>query len=440
VSYAPHTPDEIAAMLERIGVSDIEELFRTVPPRLRARAKLELPSAQSEQEVLAHLRELAGRNLSGDRCTSFLGAGAYRHYVPAAVSALASRGEFATAYTPYQAELSQGTLQAVFEFQTLVCQLVGLDVANASLYDGASATAEAALMALRITRRRRLRVSAGLHPHYRSVLETYLHGLGAEIELLPVGADGRTELPGPDDGSAGILLQSPNFLGCIERLEPFAGRARADGALLIGVVAEALSLALLRPPGELGADLACGEAQSFGVPLSYGGPYAGFLAAREKHLRQLPGRLVGETVDAEERRAFVLTLTTREQHIRREKATSNICTNQGLCALRVAIYLALLGRAGLRRLAEANLSLAAYAKRACTAAGLRLPYSAPTFNEFVVEAPDLRAKSARLLEQDVIPGLLLEDLDPAQRDRLLVCTTELNRREQIDRLVRELAR
>jgi glycine dehydrogenase subunit 1 len=438
VSFTPHTPDEVRAMLASIGVPDLEELFDDVPSRLRTRAELKLPAPLGERALFELMERRAAQNRGTGSTRSFLGAGAYAHFIPSAVDALAARGEFATAYTPYQAEISQGTLQAIFEFQTLICQLTGLDVANASLYDGASATAEAALMALRVVRRRRLLVSEGLHPHYFEVLRTYTGELDVSIERIPLGPDGRTlggELPAD---TAAVILQSPSFYGPVEDVGAWADRAHAAGALLIAVTAEALSLALLRSPGAAGADLACGEAQSFGIPLSFGGPYAGFLAARQRLLRQLPGRLIGETVDAEGRRAFVMTLTTREQHIRRERATSNICTNQGLCALRVAIYLALLGRAGLRELALQNLALAHYARTRLAGAGLRLPYPAPVFNEFVAEVPGLRARFASALEGGLLAGLELGRLDPAREDELLVCTTELLRRADVDRLAREL--
>jgi glycine dehydrogenase subunit 1 len=439
VSYVPHTPDEVRLMLERIGVASNEALFDVIPAPLRARAELKLPPALGERSLLEYLGSLADRNLSLSRVTGFLGAGAYHHFIPAAVDALASRGEFATAYTPYQAEVSQGTLQAIFEYQTMMCQLTGLEVANASLYDGASATAEAALMAIRVTRRRRVYLSQGLHPHYAQVVRTYLGGLDAEIEVLPVASDGRTDLGALAPDTAAVVVQSPNFFGCVEDLEPHAEAVHAAGGLLVSATAEPLALALLRPPGECGADIACGEAQSFGVPVSFGGPYVGFFVVRERIVRQLPGRLIGETVDADGRRAFVMTLTTREQHIRRERATSNICTNQGLCALRVTIYLALLGRAGLRKLAEVNLALSWYAKQRMEAVGLRLVHSAPSFNEFVVEVPDLERRHAAMLDRSLLPGVLLERYDPARRDQLLVCTTEMIRREDIDTLVRELA-
>jgi glycine dehydrogenase subunit 1 len=439
VSYVAHTPDDVARMLQQVGASSIDELFAAIPESLYGNAELKLERELGERSLLGLLGTLAERNRSCERNASFLGGGAYHHFIPAAVPALASRGEFLTAYTPYQAEISQGTLQAIFEFQTLMCQLTGQEVANASMYDGASATAESALLALRQTKRRRLLVSAGLHPHYLGVLRTYTSDVDVEIEELPLGADGRTapcEIP---DSAAAVILQQPNFFGCIERLEPFAESAHRAGALLATATPEPLALALLRPPGAAGADLSCGEAQSFGVPLSFGGPYVGFLAARQSFVRQLPGRLVGETLDSEGARAFVMTLTTREQHIRRERATSNICTNQGLCALRVTIYLSLLGKQGLRKLAQINLSLAEYAKSKLAEVGVRTLYSAPTFNEFVVKVPGLSQRLAALGDAGILPGLPLESFAAERRDQLLVCTTEMTSREQIDRLAEALA-
>jgi len=439
VGYVPHTPDEIRHMLGRIGVPSVDALFETIPESLRSKAGLDLGEAAAERTLIAELRERAAQNLGTSSATCFLGAGAYAHFIPAAVDALASRGEFTTAYTPYQAEISQGTLQAVYEFQTLICQLAGLDVANASLYDGASATAEAALMAMRVRRRQRVLLSAGLHPHWAHVVRTYLDGLGAQVDVLPTGPDGRTLPAKIDDDVAAVVIQYPNFLGCVEDLASFSEAAHASKALLVSATAEPLALAVLQAPGALGADVACGEAQSFGVPLSFGGPQVGFLAARQELVRQLPGRLIGETVDSGGQRAFVMTLTTREQHIRRERATSNICTNQGLCALRVAIYLALLGRRGLRKLALANLSLAQYARGALSDAGLELPYSAPVFNEFVVRGPGLGERHAALLERGLVAGLHLGPYDATLRDHLLICTTELVGRDDIDRLARELS-
>jgi glycine dehydrogenase subunit 1 len=439
LSYVPHTAEEIEVMLDRIGITRLDELFETVPDSLRQRAELKLPPALTERPLLAHLRARAAENLPGSRATTFLGAGAYHHFIPSAVDALAGRAEFTTAYTPYQAEISQGTLQAIFEFQTMICQLTGLEVANASLYDGASAAAEAALMALRVTGRERLLLSSGLHPHYQHVIRTYTRGIGAQVEFLPLEATGLTTLETLPSDTAAVVVGYPNFLGCIETLGPFAEAAHAVGALCISVTTEPLALALLRPPGEFGIDIACGEAQGFGVPLSFGGPYLGILATRQKLVRQLPGRLVGETVDTDGQRAFVMTLTTREQHIRRERATSNICTNQGLCMLRATIYMALLGRRGLRKLAEVNLALARYARQKFEQAGLRLPHSAPTFNEFVVEVPDLLRQHAKLIDRKILPGLPLDQVDPERAEQLLVCVTEMNEREDIDRLARELA-
>jgi glycine dehydrogenase subunit 1 len=439
VSYVAHTPDDLARMLERVGAKSVHELFAAVPESLYGNAELKLERSLGERALMGLLGALAERNRSCERNASFLGGGAYHHFIPAAVSALASRGEFLTAYTPYQAEISQGTLQAIFEFQTLICQLTGQEVANASMYDGASATAEAGLLALRATKRRRLLVSAGLHPHYLGVLRTYTSDLDVEIVELPLGADGRTAPCEVPDSAAAVILQQPNFFGCIERIEPFAESAHRAGALLATATPEPLALALLRPPGAAGADLSCGEAQSFGVPLSFGGPYVGFLAARQSFVRQLPGRLVGETLDSEGARAFVMTLTTREQHIRRERATSNICTNQGLCALRVTIYLALLGKQGLRQLARVNLSLAEYAKSKLAEVGVRTVYTAPTFNEFTVEVPGLAQRLAALGDAGILPGLPLESFAAERRDQLLVCTTEMTSREQIDRLAEGLA-
>jgi glycine dehydrogenase subunit 1 len=443
VRYLPHTQADVARMLDAIGADSVEALFERVPQKLRLKRPLALPPALSEQELLAELAALASRNAHTGTHDWFLGAGTYAHFAPSAVDAIASRAEFYTAYTPYQAEIAQGTLQAIFEWQTMICGLTGLEVANASLYDGASAAAEGALMAMRTTRRSRVVLSAGLHPHYREVVRTYLAGLGAEIVEARRAPDGRSPRLAPlvDGATACILLQQPAFLGCIEDVGAAAEAARAQGARLVVVVTEALSLALLRPPGELGADIACGEAQSFGIPMSLGGPHLGFLASRQRFVRQLPGRLVGETVDGEGRRGFVLTLSTREQHIRRERATSNICTNQGLCLLIATVYLALLGPVGLRQVALQNLAKAEYAKaRVRETAGLWLPLAAPTFNEFVVGVPDsAEAALARALERRIVGGLDLEPFAPELGPAVLVCTTELARREAIDRLVAALA-
>ncbi len=430
-------------MLDAIGIDRIEALFGPVPEKLRLHRPLALPQGASEPEVLAELEGLAARNLHVDAADWFLGAGCYAHFVPSAVDAVVSRAEFTTSYTPYQAEISQGTLQAIFEWQTMVCGLTGLEVSNASLYDGASAVAEAALMALRVTKRRKVAVTASLHPHWRQVLETYLSGLSAELVTLPRGEDGRTTLEGAalDGETACLILQQPSFLGAVEDVATAAEAAHAVGALLVVGVSEALSLALLRAPGEVGADIVCGEAQSFGVAPQFGGPHLGFLACRQKHVRQLPGRLAGETIDANGKRGFVLTLSTREQHIRRDRATSNICTNQGLCLMLATVYLSLLGPAGLRELAERNLALAEYMRaRVRETPGLTLPIAAPCFNEFVVGVPDAADSAlARAREAGAVGGLDLAPHAPELGPALLVCTTERCTRESIDRLVAALA-
>jgi len=431
-------------MLEVVGRKRVEDLFTPIPEKLRLARALEIPARTSEQDVLAHLEGLAARNENASQAEWFLGAGTYAHFVPTAVDALASRAEFTTSYTPYQPEISQGTLQAIFEWQTMSCGLTGMEVSNASMYDGASATAEAALMAMRITRRSRVVVTTGLHPHARQVLDTYLRALGAEIVSVPRGADGRSAALAEwvDDTTACVIVQQPSFLGVVEDLAAAGDAAHAHGALLIASISEALCLGLLRPPGELGADIVCGEAQSFGVAMSFGGPHLGFLATRQKHVRQMPGRLVGQTVDSAGKRGFVLTLATREQHIRRARATSNICTNQGLCLLMATIYLSLLGPRGLRELAQLNLAKAEYAKaRIRETPGLTLPLAAQGFNEFVVGVPEsASAALERARQQGIVGGLDLAAFAPELGPALLVCTTETCSRQAIDRLVAALAR
>jgi glycine dehydrogenase subunit 1 len=440
--YIPHTDDDVREMLDAIGVADLEALFADIPEKLRLLRPLAVPKASSEQEVAAELAGLAARNAHAGSHGWFLGAGSYAHYAPTAVDALVSRAEFTTSYTPYQPEISQGTLQAIFEWQTMVCALTGLEVANASLYDGGSATAEAVLMAMRLTRRRRVLLAHGLHPHYADVLRTYVRALDVEIASVDRAPDGRTApiAPHVDGDTACVVLQQPSFLGCVQDVAAAAEAAHAHGALLVVVVNEALALGLLRAPGELGADIVCGEAQSFGVPTSFGGPALGFLAAREKSVRQMPGRLCGQTVDARGKRGFVLTLSTREQHIRREKATSNICTNQGLCLLQATIYLSLLGRVGLVKLARLNFAKAEYLRqRVRTTPGLGLPLAAPTFNEFVVSVPDPAAALARAADANLIGGLDLAPYEPNLGPSLLVCATELATRDAMDALVGALA-
>jgi glycine dehydrogenase subunit 1 len=432
--YLSLTPEERREMLASLGLESVEQLFSSVPADVRLNRRLNLPPPQSETEILEYFRSVAARNVGTEGRACFLGAGAYCHFVPSVIDSIISRSEFYTAYTPYQPEISQGTLQSIFEYQTLICQITGMDVANASLYDGSSATAEAALMAGRVTGRKRLLVAATLHPEYRRVLETYVRNLGIQAEQIGFGADGRVDAAelrsALSQDVAAVIVQSPNFFGVVEDVAAIALQAKAAGALTVVAVAEALSLGLLKPPGETGADIVAGEGQSLGVPLSFGGPYLGLFACRDQYKRQMPGRLVGQTVDGEGRRGFVLTLATREQHIRREKATSNICTNQGLCALIAAIYLVALGRRGLREVAEQNLQKAHYLRGLLSD---RLVFSGPAFNEFVIRCPEGPEKlNQRLIEQGVIGGLPLGRYYPDRADQMLVCVTEQITRAEMD--------
>ncbi len=445
--YTPHTPADRDHMLRAIGVDAVEALYRHIPAPLRARARIDLPPGLTEQAVRRRLAALAARNAAAGDWSLFLGGGIYQHFIPGAVDAVISRSEFATSYTPYQPEVSQGTLQAQFEFQTLICQLTGMEVANAGVYDGASAAAEAVLMARRLqpASRRRVLVSRALHPQYRAVVASYLKNLSdVELEEIPFDAAGATDLDALaknlNDRAMCALVGYPNFFGVIEDLAAIQSACARAGAQLISVTAEALALGLLKPPGEFQVDIAVGEGQSLGVPMSLGGPAFGFFAARKKFVRSLPGRLVGETVDVEGRRGFVLTLATREQHIRREKATSNICTSQTLCVLAATVFLSLLGKSGLRRMAEINVLRAHGAQRKLgERAGLEARFSAPWFNEFVVRAPRAREIFARCAAQKIIPGIALEDFYPELKDCLLVCVTEMNEPEEIDRLVEACA-
>ena len=439
--FTPHTAADVAAMLGAAGVKHVGDLVAHVPSELRATAALKLPAGISEQEVRAELGALAAANRV-DGTAVFLGAGAYPHFVPAAVEQLAGRAEFATAYTPYQPEVSQGTLQASFEFQSIVATLLGMEVANAGMYDGATATAEAVLMALRLRPgRSTILLSRALHPHYRGTIATYLAGIaGAEIVEVPFGVDGRTELPSHEllARSACLVLGYPNALGAIEDLTAAASAAHAAECLLVSATAESLALALLRSPGACGADIAVAEAQSLGLPLAYGGPGLGLFASRQTFLRNLPGRLVGETVDADGRRGYVLTLATREQHIRRERATSNICTNHALCSLQMTIYVSLLGRHGLRALAERNVAIARALAARLDGVG-RARFAAPYFNELVIAMPDARRRWRAALDTGVVAGLPLGDWYPELDDCLLLCATELHADAAIERLTTALA-
>lgn len=431
-------------MLRIVGLDSAEDLFSSIPENLRLRGPLNITSAVSEMELLAGFEERAEQNTAARR-PSFLGAGAYSHYSPTIVDHLIQRSEFFTSYTPYQPEISQGTLQAIFEFQTLVCQLTGMDVANASMYDGSTALAEAVLMAERITRRKKVLSAASVHPEYLEVANTYVQHYG--IELRHVGFDkasGQIEpdaLVDLDDQTAALIVQSPNFFGCVEDVKALADRAHAVGALLIVVVTESASFGLLRSPGACNADIVVAEGQSFGIPLSFGGPYLGLFATREKYARQIPGRLVGEAFDKQGRRGFVLTLATREQHIRREKATSNICTNEGLIALAGTIYLETMGRRGLQEVAQQCAQKAAHtAHHISELSGFSLPFSAPRFNEFVVRGPLEAGELLRLLasEKNITGGLALSRYYRDVPNDFLVCVTETNSRKEIDALIEGL--
>ena len=443
--YIPHTTDDCEEMLRIIGVEKIEDLFSSIPEELRRQAMPTLPPALSEPEVLEHLRTLSTKNSSCPPFLRFLGAGAYDHYIPSAVSHLLLRSEFYTAYTPYQPELSQGTLQAMFEFQTMICQLTQMDVANASLYDGASALAEAVLMAERAAKIRRVGMLHSVHPEYRQVVRTYLQQSDMEITEIPFLPT--TGLYDPEaaegflsEGKGCLVVQSPNFFGSIEDLSTLASLVHKTDSLLISAVAEPLSLGILKPPGACRADIVVGEGQSLGIPLSFGGPGLGLFACREKFLRNMPGRIAGETLDTEGQRGFVITLATREQHIRRERATSNICTNESLCALSTVIYLSLLGKEGLRKLALLNLKKAHFAQREISSLkGYSQQFCSPFFNEFAIKCPmDASTIQQRLLEEEIIAGFAPGRFYSELKDVLLLCVTEQHSKKDILRLCQAL--
>ena len=442
--YIPNSPEERGEMLKLVGLNSAEELFRSIPQDVQLNRALNVTEPLSEMELLAGMETLANKNAAAKR-PSFLGAGAYSHYSPTVVDHLIQRSEFFTSYTPYQPEISQGTLQYIFEFQTLVCQLTGMEVANASMYDGSTALAEAVLMAQRVTRKEKVLIAETVHPEYLEVTKTYTQHGDLKIETLRLDKEsGRIlsdDLSKLDDKTAALVIQSPNFFGCIEDVKVLADKAHSVGALLILVVTEAISLGLLKSPGECDVDIVVGEGQSFGIPLSFGGPYLGLFATKEKYVRNLPGRLVGVAYDKKGNRGFVLTLATREQHIRREKATSNICTNQGLIALAATIYMETMGKRGLQEVAVQNAQKAAYAvKRISEIEGFSLPFSAPKFNEFVVRAPKSADEilSKLLSEKGIVGGLSLSRYYTDNPNDFLVCVTETNSKEQIDNLVEAL--
>jgi glycine dehydrogenase subunit 1 len=442
--YIPNSPEERVEMLDSVGLKSVEDLFSSIPAELRLRAPLKTPPALSEIELLDQFESMGASNAGAARI-SFLGGGAYSHYIPTVVDHILSRSEFFTAYTPYQPEISQGTLQTIFEFQTLVCQLTGMEVANASMYDGSTALAEAVLMAERVTKRSKVIATESVHPQYLEVVKTYVQHAGIHLQLVDfdenTGQSGVALTGAIDDQTAAVVVQSPNFFGCVEDLKKLADAAHAKGALLVVAITEAISLGLLKSPGACGADIVVAEGQSFGVPLSFGGPYVGLFATREKYARQIPGRLVGEAYDKKGRRGFVLTLATREQHIRREKATSNICTNEGLIALAATVYLETMGRRGIQEVAQQCAQKAAYAAKKITALpGFSLPFSGPRFNEFLVRGPvDARALLSHVAKENGIDGgLALSRFGADQRNDFLVCVTEINSRKEIDDLVAAL--
>ena len=440
--YLPKSPAERREMLAAIGAQSIEELFECIPERYRLRDALKLPGPFSEAEIISYFKERAQENSQG--YTSFLGAGVYNHLRSVVTDTILLRGEFLTSYTPYQAEITQGTLQAIFEFQTLMCQLTGQEVANASMYDGSTATTEAVLMAERLTGRSRVLVARSVHPEYREVLQTYARNSGLHVVEVGYAKNGALDVSSLNaalnSDVAAVVLQSPNFFGVLETLPEIADAAHAAGALLVVAVAEGVALGAVKPPSE--ADIVAMEAQSFGLPPSYGGPFAGVIASRDKFVRQMPGRLAGQTVDAAGDRGFVLTLATREQHIRREKATSNICTNQALCALAATVHLTLLGKEGLREMAEQNLAKAHYALSLLEGIpGVRRTFCGPFFNEFTLEFPcSVRMINADLLREKIVGPLALGPAYPELSKHGLVCVTETTPRAEIERLAQAVAR
>lgn len=441
MDYIPHSEKEIQEMLDFIGVSHIDRLFEDIPKEALCNKCLELPDAMAELDLQRYCEGMARKNKRYTR--SFLGAGSYRHFIPSAVRAIISRSEFYTAYTPYQAEASQGTLQAIFEFQSMISLLTGMDIANASLYDGSTAVAEASILACAETRRNKLLVSAALHPEYRKVLHTYFPEK-TEILEIPL-REGITDTNGLkemlDKNTAAVIIQNPNFLGCLEPGHEIAEVVKGSGALFVAAVVEPASLGILKPPGKYGADIAAGECQSLGLPIAFGGPYLGFMATLAKHMRKIPGRLSGKTVDHDGREGFVLTLQAREQHIRREKASSNICTNSALCALAATVYLSLMGKQGLKEVATQNARKARYAMDTiCSTPGFTRKFSSPFFNEFVIQCRENPALINRKLEeQGILGGLELGRFYAELQDCILFCVTEMSSKQDIDALVSALA-
>jgi len=445
--YIPNTDADREAMVREIGVKDVGELFADIPVESRLNRRLNLPEAVSEPELISLMKELSASCASAEQYSYFLGAGCYNHYIPGIIDHILTRSEFYTAYTPYQPEISQGTLQAMFEFQTLVCQLTGMEAANSSMYDCGTALAEAAIMATRVLRKRAtVVVSSSVHPEYRAILKAYLGRLGLKVKEFGFNESGRADVASfqdsLDDDVAAVIVQSPNFFGVIEDLAELSDATSSVGALLIDVVSDPISLGILKPPGELGADIVVGQGQSLGIPMSFGGPHLGLFACREKFVRQMPGRLAGRTADHNGRPGFVMTLATREQHIRRGRATSNICTNHQLMALAAAVYMTTMGKAGMRDVAELNLFKTDYAKNRLLDMGAQLVFSGPVFNEFVVKtARPVKAVNESLREQGIIGGLGLDRFYEQFDDRtMLACCTEGVSRDAIDIFCEEVTR
>ena len=439
--YLPHTDEDIASMLQVVGVNTLDDLFSTIPADCRRPGDLDIPAALTEWELNGLMEALSNSVAVSPEYKLFLGAGRYDHFIPTSLVHLLSRSEFVTPYTPYQPEMSQGTLQAIYEYQTLAARLLGMEVSNASMYDGASALAEALLMAIRITRRDKVAVSSLIHPYYRQVVQTYFSPADLEIVELPYLENGRTDPSRLDslDDLAAVAVQSPNFFGCIEDLAAVGEKSRKKDLIFITSFTEPLAYGLLKNPGSQGAHIACGEGQSLGIPKWFGGPGLGMFASKMKYVRSMPGRLIGKSTDMDGRNGFVLTLATREQHIRREKATSNICTNNSLCALAAAMYMASLGGTGIRELAKLNYDKAEYLKHSLEKAGFRISFKSPTFNEFIVEFPaDFETTYERLSEKKIVAGLPLAPYYPELAGRHLICVTETKTREEMDGLVEEL--
>ena len=439
--YLPHTAEDIQEMLQAVGSENLDALFSVIPEDCRRLEDMDLPAPLTEWELDNLMETMAGDIAVSPVYKSFVGAGSYEHYIPASAQYLLSRSEFVTSYTPYQPEMTQGTLQAIYEYQTLVSRLLGMEVANASIYDGASALAEALLMAIRITRKNKVAVSRLVHPLYRRVIQTYFKPSGYEVVELPYLDSGLTDISALNDVDeyAAVAIQSPNFFGCIEDLKAAGEKTQAGKTLLVASFTEPLAFGLFKNPGSLGADIACGEGQSLGIPQSFGGPALGLFAAKLKYVRHMPGRLVGETVDREGKRGYVLTLATREQHIRREKATSNICTNNSLCALASAMYMSSVGGTGIRKLSRLNYDKSEYLKTAFRNAGIEIPFEGSTFNEFVVKL-SAGSKEAydRLLKKKIIAGLDLAPYYPELENHYLFCVTETKSGVEMDQLVQEM--